>query len=84
MQINGAEYFSASDLAQELGISRQTLWRWRQDGKIPQGHRFRDKQIVFTADEAKAVRDFATKLEPANSTQPDQFKLFNSADRRIR
>lgn len=76
MKINGAEYYSASDLAQELSISRQTLWRWRHEGKIPQGHRFRDKRILFTADEAEAVREFATKLEPANSTQPDQFKLF--------
>ena len=48
MRINGAEYLSASDLAQELGISRQTLWRWRQDGKIPKGYRFRDNSILFT------------------------------------
>jgi transposase-like protein len=84
MRINGAEYLSASDLAQELGISRQTLWRWRHEGKIPQGHRFRDKRILFTTQEAGEVREFATKLEPASAPQKDQLRLFKSSARGIR
>ena len=82
MLINGVEYFSATELAYELGISRQTLWRWRQEGKIPHGHRFRDKRILFTSEEAKAVREYSTRLEPANPLNPDQFKLFNGPARR--
>jgi transposase-like protein len=81
MQIKGAEFFSGSDLAQELGISRQTLWRWRHEGKIPQGHRFRDKRIVFTAEEAQTVRDYATRLEPASATQAAQSRFFDNHGR---
>ena len=31
--IDGAVYLSASEVAERLDISRQTLWRWRQDGR---------------------------------------------------
>lgn len=80
--INGMQYFSASDLARELGVSRQTLWRWRQDGKIPKGYRFRDNSILFTADEITLIREFATKIEPANVADARQGKLFNGSARR--
>jgi transposase-like protein len=82
MQINGREYISAGDLAQELGITRQTLWRWRHEGKIPEGHRFRNNRIFFAAEDAQAVREYATKFEPAMSTQLNQLKLFNGRERR--
>lgn len=80
--INGKQYFSASDLVQEIGVSRQTLWRWRQDGKIPQGYRFRDNSILFTADEVVTIREFATKIEPAGGADTTQGKLFNGPVRR--
>lgn len=80
--INGTQYFSASDLARELGISRQTLWRWRQDGKIPTGYRFRDNSILFTAEEVVVIRDFAMKIEPASVVDARQGKLFNGSARR--
>ena len=63
-KINGVTYFSAAEITQELGISRQTLWRWRQEGKIPTGHRYRDKQVFFTMHEVEAIRRFANRLEP--------------------
>jgi HTH domain len=80
--INGKQYFSASDLAGELGISRQTLWRWRQGGKIPKGYRFRDNSILFTAEEVILIREFATKIEPASVADARQGKLFNGSARR--
>lgn len=80
--INGKQYFSASDLAKEIGVSRQTLWRWRQDGKIPEGYRFRDNSILFTAEEVILIREFATKIEPASVADARQGKLFNGPARR--
>lgn len=80
--INGKQYISASDLARELGVSRQTLWRWRQDGKIPKGYRFRDNSILFTTEEVALIREFATKIEPANVADARQGKLFNGPARR--
>ncbi len=77
IRINGIEYFSAAIVAKELGVSRQTFWRWRQLGKIPLGHRFRDGKILYTADEVLAIRAFANHLEPIASAESRKMKFFN-------
>ena len=76
-EISGTPYVAANELLQELDISRQTLWRWRREGHIPQGHRFRDGKVVFTQDEAEQVRRFANRLEPIDQADRNQLGLFN-------
>lgn len=65
IEIQGTRYFTGTDIQQELGIARQTLWRWRKDRKIPQGLRYRDRQILFTEEEMEVIREYANRLEPA-------------------
>lgn len=67
--IDGVEYFTAVDIQREVRVTRQTLWRWRRAGKIPQGRRYRDKTIVFTRAEVEAIREYSNRLEPADSPQ---------------
>lgn len=67
IEIEGIEYFTATDIQRELGVVRQTLWRWRKARKIPQGRRYRDKTIVFTRTEVEAIREYSNRLEPADS-----------------
>jgi len=74
--IKGEEYFSVTEVEDSLSISRTTLWRWRKSGAVPVGHRHR-KMTVFTAEELEAVRAFANRLEPVQSVNRDQMKLFN-------
>jgi hypothetical protein len=76
IEIDGVSYFAAAEVAKEVRVSRQTLWRWRQDGKIPIGRRFRDRQILFSTAELEAVREYANRLEPAD-VGTNQMKLFN-------
>jgi predicted DNA-binding transcriptional regulator AlpA len=66
--IEGVEYFTATDIHRELGVIRQTLWRWRKARKIPQGRRYRGREVVFTRKEVEAVRDYSNRLEPADAT----------------
>ena len=80
IRVNGIEYFSAAEVVKELGVSRQTLWRWRQQGKIPAGQRFRDGKILFTAEEVKAIQQFANHLEPIAPTAAHQLRLFNGGE----
>ena len=77
VEIDGKTYFSVSEVAQKAGVSRQTLWRWRQQDKIPAGHRFRDKQLLFTADEYKMINGYAKRLEPALVASTQQLRLFD-------
>lgn len=70
-------YFTASDVADQLEVSRQTLWRWRQDGKIPPGHKFRNRHVVYTPAEVREIELYANRIdpiEPPNTRQGDLFQ----------
>lgn len=34
----------ATEVAQEFGISRVTLWRWERDGLLPRAHRINNRK----------------------------------------
>jgi hypothetical protein len=70
IEIEGVEYFTAADIQREVGVVRQTLWRWRRARVIPQGLRYRNKSIVFTRAEVEVIREYSNRLEPADSPQP--------------
>lgn len=65
--IEGVEYFTAAEIQREVGVVRQTLWRWRRARVIPQGLRYRSKAIVFTRAEVEAIREYSNRLEPADA-----------------
>jgi hypothetical protein len=81
LRIDGSDYFSVTETIKLTGISRQTLWRWRQEGKVPAGHLFRDKQVVFTADELEQVRQYANRVEPISDDPRSQLNLFKGTRR---
>ena len=84
MQIKEIDYFSATEIQQEIGVVRQTLWRWRKAKKIPQGRLYRGRQVVFTKQEVEAIREYANRLEPAGRVTPNQLKFFaNSPKRKV-
>ena len=76
-KIEGITYFSAGEVTEELGISRQTLWRWRQEGHIPPGNRYRNRNILFTAHEVEVIRQFANRVEPIAHPDVEQPRLFD-------
>ena len=70
--IDGRDYYTAKEICELVGISRQTLWRWRQDTRIPAGLRLRGKRLVFSTFEVDQIRVYASSLEPAaTSYQPN-------------
>lgn len=74
--VEGVEYISASEVAKELMISRQTLWRWRQSEKIPCGRLYRDHQLIFTLSEMESIREYANRLAPSLTKDVTQKTLF--------
>ncbi len=62
--IEGRKYYTNAEVSDELRVSRQTLWRWREKGSIPAGLRYRTRQVLFKADEVEAIRQFANRLVP--------------------
>ena len=80
--INGAEYFSAAEVAAAVSVSRVTLWRWRQSGKVPKGNKLRGRQVLFTQQEVAAIREYALNVEPIESEPRDQLSLFRRSPQR--
>lgn len=76
-KINGIEYFTVPEILKELRIVRQTLWRWRQQAKIPAGHRYRDRNLLYTSDEVEEIRQFANRVEDIGLANKNQLTLFN-------
>jgi predicted DNA-binding transcriptional regulator AlpA len=64
LTIEGVEFFTTTEVTQMLGVSRQTLWRWRAEGNVPLGRRYRRKSVVFTKVEVDEIVCFANKIEP--------------------
>jgi excisionase family DNA binding protein len=79
VQVGGQKYFTNNEVSEELGVSRQTLWRWREKGRIPAGVRYRTRQVLFTADEVETIREYANKLEPIEMGGARQLALFGRA-----
>jgi len=80
LMVNGVEYFPATELLVEIGVSRQTLWRWRRRGQIPRGRRYRDGRILFTGREVEMIKRFATSVEIAERPAFHQGRLFDDGD----
>ena len=79
--VNGIRYLNASEVLETVDVARQTLWRWRQQGKIPAGHRFRGRQVVFSPEEVEAIQEYANRIEPINNSASVQLSLFSSKSR---
>jgi predicted DNA-binding transcriptional regulator AlpA len=75
--IAGLEYFTAAEVCRLVGVSRQTLWRWRQTQRIPHGSRLRAQRLVFSSEEVEQIQTYASFLEPADRRSGVQLGLFS-------
>ena len=80
VELDGEVYLCVSEVVERLGVSRQTLWRWRTEGEIPTGHGYRGGQVVFSIPEVEKIEAYAHRLEPirvGSSSDSNQLRLFN-------
>jgi len=82
VQIAGECYYALTDIAEELRVTRQSLWLWRKSGKIPMGRRARGRQVLFTEAEVSAIREYANRLEPIELGGVRQMRLFGQTGSR--
>lgn len=84
IKLDGSVFYTNQEVAKLIGVSRQSLWRWRQEGLIPLGMQFRGKAVLFTAEEVEAIKGYAFRVEPVSSQKPRQLsfmKLFDGGAR---
>jgi predicted DNA-binding transcriptional regulator AlpA len=77
VDINNVLYLTATEVLGTVEVTRQTLWRWRHEGKIPAGHRYRGRQVVFSPGEVEVIQAYANRIEPIEVSHPGQLSLFN-------
>jgi hypothetical protein len=73
--VRGIPYIPTRAVLSRLRITRQTLWRWRKEGKVPLGKRYRDKQLVFSLSEITDIVEYAERVEEIPSSDQKQLKL---------
>lgn len=73
----GTVYYTLTEVTERVGCSRTSIWRWKKEEKIPQGRRYRDRELLFTRAEIEAVFAHAHRLTPdeAAAAMKDQLKL---------
>jgi len=81
-EIDGTIFYTCTDAAGACGVSRQTIWRWRQDGLIPIGRTRRSRSVVFSESELEYIRARATQLEARQSASAPEIYLDNAASTR--
>lgn len=80
--VRGAQYFSATETVKVVGVSRQSLWRWRRAGLVSKGRRYRGREVLYTRGEVEAIYAYAHRLEPEDAAVylADQLNLFSPPD----
>lgn len=81
-EIDGSVFYSCTDVAAACGVSRQTIWRWRQEGLIPIGRSRRGRAVVFSSTELEYIRARAVQLEAPRSAIQAEIYLDNAASTR--
>ena len=70
LEVGGKTFYKTKEVAELVGVTRQTLWRWQRDDKILAGRRYRDRERLYTLEEAETVHAYA-HLEPGRA--PPEF-----------
>ena len=78
----GTTFFSITEVAASCGVSRQTFWRWRQDGSVPQGRQDRNARFMFTEAELDLTRAFAGGVTSPRAAATTSIYLDNAASTR--
>ena len=81
VEVSGIRFFNVRDVAEIVGVSRQSIWRWHRDNKIPSPRyiRKKHKHRLFTREEVEKIYEYAHRLESVDSTEEfeHQLKLFD-------
>ena len=61
------KYLTTNEVLEKASVSRQTLWRWRQEQVVPAGYRHRNGRILFSESDVEEILAYSDQLEPASN-----------------
>lgn len=80
------KYLTANEVLEKASVSRQTLWRWRQEKVVPTGYRHRNGRILFSESDVEEILAYCDLLEPADdiyTVKQTELPLFNGGPKDI-
>ena len=80
LSLDDVTYYTVNEVAEHVGRARETIWRWRRDGKVPNGRPYRDRERLFTEAELQQIHAYAHRLGPSEDVDPNQIRLFNRSE----
>ena len=80
--VKGITYYTASEVAKNAGITRQTLWRWRQSGEAPSGRQQKDRRLLFTQEEVNLISGYAQRIGSFSGNSIENVYLDNASTTR--
>jgi len=75
VEIAGISYLTLSEVLEQVDRSRTTVWRWRSQGKIPPGRRYRDWELLFTIQEVQAIYAYANRITDDEAAAALKYQL---------
>lgn len=54
-------YLKVTEVAEMLGVSRSTIWRWRKVGFLPTAYKINDRMIRWKEDDIKDWVEMRTR-----------------------
>lgn len=79
VEIEGDRYYSLQEVAELVNVSRQTLWRWRQEGSVPLGRSLRGRQLLFSEFELNLIQKKSVEIAAPNRKIQNGLYLDNAA-----
>lgn len=73
--VNNIKYLTTSDIVETLGVTRQTLWRWRKAGLVPKGNRYRGRKVIFNEQDRASIESYALRVSPIQGDESQQLDL---------
>lgn len=61
-------FFTTKDVIKKVGISRNTLFLWFKDNKIPETKRNRNNHRIFTEKDIQVILNYKNKLIPPTNS----------------
>ena len=59
--------YTTQQIADKVGVRKETILRWLRAGKIPEPDRDRNNYRIFTEEELKAILRFKNTIRPSPS-----------------
>ena len=72
--INNIKYLTRSEVIEELGVTRQSLWRWRKAGLVPPGNCYRGRQVIFNEEDRTLIESCGLRVSPIQGEESRQLE----------